>query len=115
MLLFLRWGSIRTSRTAPREATHLAKMPPMAHGAQTSLEAFFMRWPRRRRAVQMREPRPMGGKALVLGGGGARRAMAAGVLGGGVDGWQEIESLRMGAKDVSARWLKASRAMKKRT
>ncbi len=39
--------------------------------------------------------------------------MAGDVLCGGVDVGRSFESVRMGVKDVSARWLKASRALKK--
>jgi len=41
------------------------------------------------------------------------RAMASNVLLGGVVMGRSFESVRMGVKDVSARWLKASKALKK--
>ena len=41
------------------------------------------------------------------------RAVASDVLPGGVDMGRRFEGKRMGAKGVSARWLKASRALKK--
>ena len=45
---------------------------------------------------------------------GARgRSVDGNVLCGGVDMGRRFESVRMGVKDVSARWLKASRALKK--
>ena len=39
--------------------------------------------------------------------------MACNILLGGLVMGRSFESVRMGVKDVSARWLKASRAMKK--
>ncbi len=39
--------------------------------------------------------------------------MACDVLPGGVAMGRSFESVRMGAKDVSARWLKASKALKR--
>ena len=39
--------------------------------------------------------------------------MARDILPGGLEMGRSFESIRMGIKDVSARWLKASRALKK--
>ena len=41
------------------------------------------------------------------------RAVASNILLGGVVMGRSFESVRMGVKDVSARWLKASKALKK--
>jgi hypothetical protein len=39
--------------------------------------------------------------------------MACNILPGGLEMGRSFESIRMGIKDISARWLKASRALKK--
>lgn len=43
------------------------------------------------------------------------RAVASNILLGRVDMGRSFESVRMAVKDVSARWLKASKALKKKT
>jgi hypothetical protein len=39
--------------------------------------------------------------------------VASDILPGGLEMGRSFESVRMGVKDVSARWLKASKALKK--
>jgi len=60
------------------------------------------------RAVEVEEDGGDGGGAP-----GGRGALACDLLPGGVAMGRSFESVRMGAKDVSARWLKASKALKK--
>lgn len=55
-----------------------------------------------------------GGEELARGTGARGRAVAGDVLPGGVAMGQRFGSVRIGVKDVPARWLKASRALEER-